>query len=697
SVDGVRGAMVIGAGLALLVLLFFLRDLRSMLVIGISIPISVSGTFLLMYGLGLTLNLITFGGLALGVGMLVDNAIVILENIYRKSEEGLGPRAAAIEGSEEVAAAIIASTLTTIVVFVPVVFLGGFAAVFFRQMAMVVTSALVCSLIVSLTLVPVLASILLRAGGVNKRIGDGAFAALDSAYAAAVRFCIRHGVVVLLSALAALGAAAYLSQGIGTELLPEADESEVNVFARYPAGTSLDTTREAVERIEELVRESVPEAIDVLATVGSQAFWSTRGEESSSLRIKLLPVEERERSSDEIAAALRPILNENLPGMRVFSRAGGGLWIFRFLRGGEDRVRVEVRGYDLATADALAAEVEQRLAEVEGVADARAGRERGGGELRLTVDRQAASDLGLSASEVSRTVSTLVQGRDAALYREGGDEFRVRVRLSDEDRRSVARLLTVPVALSSGATVSLDALVDASEGTTPQAIDRFNQERIVTVGADLVEGADLGAVMTNVRSALNGILVPEGFSLIVAGESAEQDAAFTSLGLGIALALLLVFMVMAGQFESFVQPIIILCAVPFAGIGVVAMLLLTGTTLNLNSFMGCVVLVGVAVNNAIVLVDYANLLRRRDGYELDAAIIETARRRLRPILMTTMTTLLALAPVAIGGGTGAENQTPLARVVVGGIIASSVVTLFVVPVLYRWVSRLGLWWTTRRA
>ncbi len=694
SISGVQRSVLIGAGLALIVLLIFLQSVRSTIVIGIAIPISVIATFLMMYQLGLSLNLISFGGLALGIGMLVDNSIVILENIYRHREDGEEPADAAVKGAEEVGAAIIASTMTTLAVFIPVVFLGGFAAIFFSQMAMVVTSALLCSLFVALTLVPVLSRVFLRGRIGKARTSDTqrkpnpvrrALDGLDRFYARLVSLALRWSLVVIIVAGIALGASLQLRDGIGTELLPQADESEVRIFARYPAGTRIEVTEAAVDRIEELVREHVPEVTDIQASLGSPGFWSTRGEESSSLRVNLVPVEDRVRSSEEVAQALRPILARELPGMIVFSRAGGGLWIFNFLRGGDDRLRVEIYGHDLEIVDELAQTIATRLGEVEGVADARPSRQAGGRELRLYVDRERAADYGLSTRDVSEMISLLVQGRDAGVFRERGDEFRIRVRLSDTDLQSTESLLARPVSLPGGHAVALSELVRIADGETPQAIDRLNQRRIVTVGGGLTEGYDLGQVTENVREALSDMQIPEGFSVIVAGESAEQQSTFGSLGFGLLLALLLVYMVMAGQFESFLQPVVIMVAVPFAAIGVIVTLLATETTFNINSFMGAVVLIGIVVNNAIVLVDYINFMRREQGFVLREAIIESARRRLRPILMTTLTTVLALLPIAIGTGTGGESQAPLALVVIGGMVSSTPITLFLVPVLYLWL------------
>jgi HAE1 family hydrophobic/amphiphilic exporter-1 len=688
SIAGVQDSVVAGAVLALVVLLLFLQSVRSTLVIGVAIPISVIATFMLMYQLDLSLNLISFGGLALGIGMLVDNAIVILENIFRHRENGVPAFEAAVKGAEEVGSAIIASTLTTLAVFAPVVFVGGFGAVFFGQMALVVTSALICSLFVALTLVPVLSSKLLRGENVGRagipaisRVLDG----LDNLYSRVVGIALRHGLVVVVVSIAALVGVLQLTDRVGSELLPEADESEVRINAFYPSGTLIEVTDEAARRVERIVREHAPEATDVQVTLGAPGFWSTRGEESASFRVNLVPVEQRERSSAEVAQALRPHLERELPGMRVSTRAGGGLWIFNFLRGGDDRIRLDILGHDLETADRLAREVLALASEVPGVADMQPSREKGGRESRLYVDRDKAGALGLSTRDVAGAISVLVQGQDAAVFRERGDEFRIRVRLSEEDLESMDSLLARPIVLPGGVSVPLGDLVRVEPGETPQAIDRLNQRRIVVVSGGVEDGYELSDVVSGIRSAISDLEVPEGFSVIIAGESAEQQSTFQSLGVGIFLAILLVYMVMAGQFESFLQPLVIMASVPFAAIGVVLTLLLTDTTFNINSFLGVVVLVGVVVNNAIVLVDYINLLRRTEGLELRAAVVEGARRRLRPILMTTLTTTLALVPVAMASSTGGESQAPLARVVIGGMISSTVITLFIVPILYTWL------------
>ncbi len=697
SITGIQKSVLLGAGLALIVLLVFLQSFRSTFVIGVAIPISVIGTFALMYRLDVTLNLISFGGLALGIGMLVDNAIVILENIHRHHAVlGKNPTDAAIEGAEEVAGAVVASTLTTAVVFLPVMFIGGFAAVFFREMAIVVTSALFTSLFVAILLVPALAAQMLRFPSGSDLLGrvfdrDGTrgvnpiqrlLEAMERLYGGFVRTAMRFWWLVLTLAVGALVVAGWQWKKVGKELLPDEDQSAVGIRAQFPPGTRIERTEAAVARIEQLIAENTPESLTVATTVGTPGFWSSDGEEFAYIEMVLVPVDERERSSEDIANALRPQLMTAVPGMRVFSFPSGGLWILRFLRGGEDRIRIEVLGHDLETADSLAAAVVGVLGEIDGVTDAMASRRPGGAERLLYVDRQRAADAGVTTREVAELISTLVQGTRAGLYREDGNEYDIEVGLSEAARADFDSLLDTPIALDGGRSVRLSSLVQVESGRTPKVIERLNRERIVIVSAGLDGSRDLGSINDEIRERLGELSVPDNFALRVAGEGEYQQENFQNLGMGIVLALLLVFMVMAAQFESLTHPILIMFSVPFGAVGVVGVLLATDTTFNLNSFMGVVVLVGVAVNNAIVMIDYANRLRRSESVTYRQAAALAAERRLRPILMTTATTVLALLPVAIGAGTGGSSQAAMARVIVGGMVSSTIVTLVLVPLIY---------------
>lgn len=690
SISNVQESVIIGAALAILVLLFFLRSFRSTVIIATGIPISIIGMFTLMYYFDITLNLISFGGVALGIGMLVDNAIVILENIFKKYEQGIDPKTAAIEGSAEVAGAIVASTLTTVVVFVPVIFLTGFAAIFFGQMAFVVSFALICSLAVALTLIPVLSSRFLKASdnkSDNDAEGHGRAARL---YGSVVDKALAWPKLTLSVAVVLLGGSLALIPFIGSELMPEGDQSEVVVSVELPVGTRIEVTERAVKQLEQIVANEVPEITTMQTVVGTPGSWSTSGGESARIELKLVKPNERDRSSEDISNALLPKVSGLIPGAEVRTHAGGGLWVLRVLRGGGERLEVQVRGFELDEADRLAGEVRKVMEQTEGISGARVSRQPGGREVQILPDRAKIAGMGLSYNDVASQLQTYLQGTTASVLREKGDEFDVVVQLREDERRGVDAVLEVPIVVPGQGTTPLRNLVTINEVEGPLTIERLNQNRVVTVTAQLTGTRDLGTIVDSLRADMAKIQHSSNFSLIVTGESEEQAKTFASLLMGILLAIALVYMVMAAQFESFHQPLLIMFSVPFAAIGVLGTLAATGTTFNIQSFMGCVVLTGIVVNNAIVLIDYINLMRSR-GMELTEAVALSARRRLRPILMTTATTMLALIPVAIGYAEGGETQAPLARVVVGGLLTSTAISLIIIPVLYQivegWIER----------
>ncbi|MFW5878271.1 MAG: efflux RND transporter permease subunit, partial [Myxococcota bacterium] len=689
SISSVKSAALVGGLLAVLVLLLFLGEIRATLVIATAIPISVIGTFALMDFAGITLNIVSFGGLALGIGMLVDSAIVILENIFRHRAQNpdLDPTESAIEGSREVSSAVTASTLTTLTVFVPVIFLGGFVGVFFGQLALVVVFSLACALLVALTLVPMLAGRLPRGKSASKGSGP-ILRRLVSAYCVFVAWLMRRKWVAIMVALVMVGGAyGMVAAGlVSTELMPETDEGTVSISVEMPPGTRLEVTKDVIDQVEARVRQAVPE-LDVLFTaIGPRGPWSSAGGNYGSLNLRLVDLEERSRSSAEIAAALRPLLM-SIPDAKIRVRPGGGLWIFRMLRGGGDRLQVDIRGYDLETGADLAQQVVDIMRSVEGVADAQSSRELGGAELAVHVDWERASSLGVSPAAVGQAIQRYVLGTTATYLREGGDEYRVVVRLAEQDRRYIEQMLDLPLFIPGGGQVPIRSVARVEEQAGALSIQREGQERVINVTGTLDgEHVDLGAVSSEVERRINSeIIEPPGFHLEMGGESREQERTFGGLLIGFVLALALVYMVMAAQFESLVQPFIIMFAVPLASIGVTTALVVTGTSFNMYSFLGVIVLVGIVVNNAIVLVDYMNLLRREKRYEVVAAVVEGTRRRLRPIIMTTATTCLALVPVALGMGEGGDLNAPLARVVVGGLLSSAVVSLVVVPAIYGFI------------
>ncbi len=693
SVRNVEIGALFGALLAVLVLLIFLRDVRSTLVIGTAIPISVLATVALMYFNGFTLNVVSLGGIALGVGMLVDSAIVVLENIHRKRRDGLPMLDAAIEGSREVSLAILAGTLTTIAVFLPVVFIQGFAGVFFKEMAVVVSFALLCSLIVALTLIPAASAQWL--GGRQARMGQvrlfgratAALRSLDRWYGDRIQRMLRHPWRVLVGAVALLLASFVLFPMIGMELMPESDEGRFNINVELPVGTPVEETMQAMQALELAMRGSLEdgELEHVITTAGPESWWRPASGNQGSMEVMLVPVSERERGIDTILARVREA-TADVPGAEVRIYPSSSNMMMRMMRGGGERLSVEIRGHDLEIADALAERVIAAMSEVPDVMHPRLDREKGKLERTLHVDRQRLAELGLTGSDLADTVESYVLGRVATRYRVAGDEYDVRVQLRQEDRALIEQLPQLPIVAPSGQVVPLGALTRSDERVGPTSIARENQQRLMRITAGLGE-RPFGEVARDLELALSRIEVPDGFIVNLGGELEEQREVFADLMLGVLLALFLVFTVMAVQFESLVQPLIIMTAVPFSLIGVLLALALTGTSFNMYAFLGMIVLVGIVVNNAIVLVDYINRLRREQYFELTEAIVQAGRRRLRPILMTTLTTALGLVPLAIGLGEGSELQAPLARVVVGGLLSSTAITLLFVPSLYLVVER----------
>lgn len=697
AISNVTRSALLGGVLAVVVLLFFLRSLRSTAVIAAAIPVSIVAAFALMYFAGFTINLMTLGGLALGIGMLVDNAIVVLENIYRLRERGASSMEAAVKGSEEVTAPIIASTLTTVVVFLPLIFVRGMAGVMFKQLAIVIAFALLCALAAALTLVPMLASRLLRrpgagsaggsgpAPGLSARLlqsSEGVFQTMESAYKGLLHVVLNHRVYVTLGALLALGASLLLVPLIGSELMPQSDEGDVSVDLEMEVGTRLELTAEALAQVEDIVRREVPEIKSMVTSAGGR--WGTSGSHSGDINISLVPLAQRNRSNEAVAVALHRKLS-GLPGATIRVRASQG-FIGRVMQrsmgaGGSDRLQVQIRGHDLATAEELARRVQGIVREIDGVTDARLSRDIGTPEDLVVIDRLKAADMRLTVRKIAETLQTVLSGTRAGNYREGGDEYTIRVQVAGADRMAMDEVLDLTVTNSAGEPVVLRNVVSVQPRRGPVSVARQDQERITTVSANF-SGRDMGSIYADLRTALAGLPVPQDFSIVFGGEYEEQQKAFAELLLGFVLALVLVYMVMACQYESLRDPFVVMFSVPMAAIGVLLMLFLTGTTLNIQSFIGCIMLGGIVVNNAILLVDTINLLRRRDGLPLREAIEEAGRRRLRPILMTTLTTLLALTPMALGIGEGGAEQAPMARAVIGGLASSTLITLIFVPVVY---------------
>ncbi|MBX2813883.1 MAG: efflux RND transporter permease subunit [Myxococcales bacterium] len=704
SIKNVAWSVLYGGSLAFGVLLFFLLSLRSTLVVAVAIPISFLATFALMFFSGITINLMTLGGLALGVGMMVDSSIVVLENIFRRRDEAKEDvYRACVRGSGEVAGAVTASTITTLVVFLPLAFVQGISGLLFRELAYVVMFSLICSLIVSLSTLPMLASKLLNSvktrtqdtHSSSNKISPGnspsprpvsvviyaqqAFSKLNRTYLRIVEAALARPRLSTFGAYTLFVGSLFLIPTLGTEFLPPSDEGEVRIRGKTEIGTKLSLVDERMRALEAIVYPAVPEALSSVVSVGASGRRPEAASEGE-MRLSLPPASERSRSNIEVAKDLRERLAGQIPGLDIRVQAPQGSFVLQAIFRTEDGLTVEVRGFDFELLELLAQQVAEQIVDIPGITDVEVSRDVGIPQQAIFIDRAKVADLGLSIRQVTEALSIAVAGAQAGEYRQGENSYRILVQLADIEKTPLDAILGLKLITASGAPVTLRNLVTSRPNTGPLLIERKDQQRLVTVNANIA-GRDLGSVAADVQVQLDKIVLPGDYEIRLSGAFEEQQKAFGELLISLGLALLLVYMVLASQYESFKDPFIVMMSVPLATVGVVLMLLFTGTTLNVQSYIGCIMLGGIVVNNAILLVDQMTLLDR-SGMPIRLAVIEAGRRRLRPILMTTLTTILGLAPLAMGIGEGADAQAPLARAVIGGLLGSTPITLVIIPVLY---------------
>ncbi|MBC8440020.1 MAG: efflux RND transporter permease subunit [Deltaproteobacteria bacterium] len=695
SIANVTRSVLYGGGLAIVVLLFFLRSVTSTLIISLSIPISLIATFALIYFGGFTLNLMSLGGLALGIGMMVDSSIVVLENIYRRrNENGEKPRKASVKGAMEVAPAIVASTLTTLVIFLPLVFVRGVSGILFQELAYVVMFSLICSLLIALSLVPMLSARFMKAKTQNEtqsndfessftgRLSTGSdrlYQKFSNQYRDFLLWVLHHRFLAVLTAVAALAASLLLIPYIGTEFIPPSDEGEVRVTGEMELGTRLDLIDRQSRIMESIVSDSVPEMVSSVVSVGSSGR-RPNDMSRSQINLSLKPAMERQRSNTQIAADLRKHLDGKIPAMKIRTRAPQGQFLLERILGGNDGLTVEVRGFELSILEELAQNVSKVIGAISGITDVETDKLAGIPRQEIRIDRDKIGDLGLNVSDVAKAIETAVAGSNAGEFRVAGNSYRIFVQLKDAEKRSIDEILDLTLTTANGDPVPLKSFVTTQSGLGPILIDRRNQQRQVRVMAN-VTGRDMGSVAKEAQRLLDQISRPVGYDLRVSGSWEEQQKSFNELMVSLILALILVYMVLACQYESLINPLVVMMSVPLAAVGVLITLFLTKTTLNLQSYIGCIMLGGIVVNNAILLVDQASQLVHK-GMLVRDAVAEAGRRRLRPILMTTLTTILALVPLALGLGEGSEAQAPLARAVIGGLTGSTLITLVLIPAVY---------------
>jgi HAE1 family hydrophobic/amphiphilic exporter-1 len=679
SMDSVKEAAILGGLLAIVIVWSFFRSISATWIMSTTIPVSIVATFALLYLTGLTLNQMSFGGLALGVGMIVDDAIVVIENIVRHRRSGQSMTASAIIGTNQVAGAVIASTLTTCVIFLPVVFMQTVTGAMFKELALVVVFSLMCSLLSSMTLVPMLASRFLAEHHEPER-EDGKMGTMERVYehyGRIVGWALDHrGTVIagtgLLLLVALIGA-----RGISYELAPQTEPDTISINMRMAEGTNITVLYSYLTELDRLVRNELPES-----DIEHYASEVRNGQ----AQIDLTLVEPNERVADAMALAdnIRRQVENKIPGAEIRVRTQSGLQILNRIFGnnGDDQVQIELRGYDLDTATRLAQEMIQRIQVLPGIVGVNVSRAEGRPEQTLRFDRRRMAELGITVAQVNTAIQTSVSGRAAAVFREGGDEYDINVRFRPEDRLNTQDIENVSVRAADGQVIPVSSLLDATYGRGPTEIQRIGGQRVNYINASLEQGVALGDAMQRIQQELATMTIPEGFSVVMGGQYEEQLKAQQDFIMAISMAIVLVYMVMAAQFERFLDPLVVMFSVPLAFIGVVPTLLITNTSMNMQSMMGVMMRVGLVTKNAILLVDFVNVLRREEGLGMREAVIQAGKLRLAPIFMTTATAVLGLLPLAFGIGAGAEMQASLARVVVGGLTSSTLITLVFIPVVY---------------
>lgn len=679
AISEVVKAAVLGGLLAVLVIFVFLRNIWFTFTIAISIPVSIIATFFLMGQAGISLNIMSLGGIALATGLLVDNAIVVLENISRHRAEGETLVGAAIKGASEVGGAVIAATLTTIAVFLPLAFVEGIAGQLFRDQALTVTFALAISLGVAVTLIPMMASIrgqhAAGTGGISNHIGLW----VASVYAKLLDRALSHRLLTLAAATLMLGLSLVLLQRTGTELVPQLEQGRFNVTLEAAPGTPLEET----DRIEgELQQLAATESnVDyVYGVAGSGNRIDANPTESGENIARMLVAMKPQASMDDQQRVIGKLRREvqNIAGLDA-NFSSPELLSF------DKPLEIEIQGYDLESLRVASDEVLGRLRQSSRFADVESSLERGHPEIQIYFDQERAAALGLTVKQISDQVVGKIRGRVATRFSWRDRKVDVLVRLSESERQSIAAVRELIINPESQFPVPLSSVAEIRVAEGPAEIRRGNQERLALIEANLAYG-DLGSAVTEVESLLADMRLPYGLKMYIKGQSEEMAASFKSLIFALGLAVILVYLVMAAQFESLLHPFVILFSIPLAAVGVALALWLTDTRLSVIVFIGLIMLAGIVVNNAIVLLDLINQLRER-GMDRLTAIREGARLRLRPIMMTTLTTVLGLLPMALGLGQGAEMRTPMAITVIGGLLTSTLLTLLVVPVMYSLLDR----------
>ncbi|TFJ92225.1 efflux RND transporter permease subunit [Lentibacillus salicampi] len=678
SISSVVQNILIGGIISFLILLLFLKSIRATIVIGLSIPIAIISTFTLMYFTGETLNVLSLGGLALGLGMMVDSSIVILEHIYTYRQRGYSLVQSAIKGASELAPAVIASTTTTLVVFLPMVFVDGIASDMFTPLALAVSFSLIASLIAAVTLVPMLSSKLLAKATQESgrrywfnRLLDR----VNNGYRAVLKWVLGHRKTTVFGTIAIIAGSLALIPMIGASFIPSSDQGQLQVTVETEPGSSLAHTQEVTEQVSEKLEayDDVMEMNYLNVGGGGAGMGMGSSGNQATYMLELIPASERSVSTNDvvkdISDDMASVAGAEISVMATDSATGTG-----------DPIQISLKGPEHDVLRELAGEVTGAISEVKGVHNATSSAEEGVPQMSIEVDSEKAAMYGLTEQQITNQIQLQFTGQTAAQYREEGDEMDVTLMYPEDERSTISDVEGMTIQSESGAAVPLESLVTLEQIQGPVTLQRENQQPQVNVTSEIID-RDLGSIMGDVEQRLEQLNMPEGYSYEIGGQAQDMTDSFTDLSIALVFSIFLVYVVMAIQFENFLFPFIIMFSLPATIVGVLFGLFVTGLPLSIPAFIGIIMLAGIVVNNSIVLVDYINIVRR-NGKARYEAILEAGPSRLRPILMTTLTTILAMVPLGLALGEGAEMQQPLAVTIIFGLTISSIFTLLLIPVVY---------------
>ncbi len=676
AIDNLKSTAMQGGFLAIVILLIFLRSFKTTLVIALSIPISIITTFVILYFADITLNMMTIGGLALGIGMLVDNSIVVLENIYRNRSIGMDRIVAAVDGTNEVAMAVTASTLTTVAVFIPIVYTGGLAATIFKDFALSIVIALMSSLLVALTLVPMLSSKLVSVKNLeSEEAQEKKHGPLVVFYKKVLGWSLRHRFLTIVTSIALFVISVAMVASVGAEFFPATDEGMINVTINLPAGSEINQVDNVLKDVQSSIQE-IPEVVSIFTSAGSGGMMSIGGGGSTgSMSVILSDLDDRDRGVKEVADEIRTIAKD-VPGAEISVTESSMM----MLSMGGAAISISVKGDDLNTLNTIGDDFKNIIEKVEGTREVSTSYEDGIPQVQIIADRGIASQYGLTTAQIGSAVKNSLAGANVTKFKVDGNELDVVLKGDNIYGQSMSLLEMLPIPTPAGSNIPLSEIAEIKVVKGPVTITRENQTRVLTVSGSVV-GRDIQSVSTEIQQLLNEYEMPRGYNYTFGGETEQIQETFTDLAMVMVVAIILVYMIIAAQFESLIQPLSIMFSVPLALSGGFIGLYVTQLPLNVIGIIGLIILVGIVVNNAIVLVDYINNRRDR-GEDRNVAIMKAGPIRIRPIMMTALTTILGLVPMSMGIGEGAELSQSMAVVVIGGLSLSTVLTLVVVPVMY---------------